>query len=156
MTCASTPQEAATNVFIDKDRVIYLTPHTHNDVMVNPDEGHTSTDFPFWTAFVMVGHMCDAPVEISDGMFAFISDDDDMLLAIDMPSPLSNGVPKEATISVLRDYLNEDEITDIIENAAIAETGLSDLMQQLTGNIEILNDELGEIEGIVGEIKGQQ
>ena len=123
MTCASTPQEAATNVFIDKDRVIYLTPHTHNDVMVNPDEGHTSTDFPFWTTFLMVGHMCDAPVEISDGMFAFISDDDDMLLAIDMPSPLSNGVPKEATISVLRDYLNEDEITDIIENAQFVQTG---------------------------------
>ena len=143
------------NVFVDGDRVIYVTPHTYNDVLAMPEAGHTSTDFPFWTAFVLVGHMCNNPEEISDGIFAFISDEDDMLMAIDMPSPLSNGVPKEATISVLRDYLNEDEITDIIENATIAETGLGDLMQQLTGNIETLNDGLGEIEGIVGEIKGQ-
>lgn len=72
---------------------------------------------------MMVGHMCNNPEEISDGIFAFISDEDDMLMAIDMPSPLSNGVPKEATISVLRDYLNEDEITDIIENAQFVQTG---------------------------------
>ena len=124
MTYASTPQEAATNVFIDGDRVIYVTPHTYNDVLDMPEvAGWTSADLPFWTAFMMVGHMCDTPVEISDGIFAFISDEDDMLMAIDMPSPLSNGVPKEATISVLRDYLNEDEITDIIENAQFVQTG---------------------------------
>lgn len=124
MTYASTPQEAATNVFIDRDRVIYVTPHTYNDVLDMPEvAGWTSADLPFWTAFMMVGHMCNNPEEISDGIFAFISDEDDMLMAIDMPSPLSNGVPKEATISVLRDYLNEDEITDIIENAQFVQTG---------------------------------
>ena len=69
-----------------------------------------------------IGAFCDNPVEIAEGMFAFI-DEDDNLMAIDMPTPTQNGVPTEAILSVLRDWLPEDEIIDIMENAEFAQTG---------------------------------
>ena len=111
-----------TNTFFEKDRLLYLTSYTMTTFIDSFDLGGIVADLPFWTIPMTIGAFCDNPLEIADGMFAFI-DEDDNLMAIDMPTPTQNGVPTEAILTVLRDWLSEDEITDIMENAQFTQTG---------------------------------
>ena len=48
------------------------------------------------------------------GVVAII-DEDDMLLAVELPAPSVRGVPSEAVINALRQFLNEEDITEVID-----------------------------------------
>lgn len=110
------------NIFFEKDRVLYLTAYTMTTFIDSFDLGEIVADLPSWSIPMTIGAFCDNPLEIADGMFAFI-DEDDNLMAIDLPMPTQNGAPIEDILSVLRDRLPEDEITDIMENAQFTQTG---------------------------------
>jgi hypothetical protein len=123
-----------TNTFFEKDRLLYLTSYTMTTFIDSFDLGGIVADLPFWSIPMTIGAFCDNPVEIAEGMFAFI-DEDDNLMAIDMPTPAQNGAPSEAILSVLRDWISEDEITDIMENVQFTQTGpLAGLLSPSNGS----------------------
>jgi hypothetical protein len=115
-------QTPVSNVFIEKGRTIYITAYTLETFLDGLDLEINTADLPFWTILMTIGAFCEHPKEVADGMFAFI-DEGDNLMAIDMPTPAQNGVPSEAILSVLRDWISEEEIIDIMENVQFVQTG---------------------------------
>ena len=87
--------------------------------MAHPLDGQPITRGPYWNTAMAVGAFSNPPVELGEEgstIWAFI-DEDDNLLALDMPNPRQEGTgpPKEKILSVLRQILPEDEITEILE-----------------------------------------
>ena len=87
--------------------------------MAHPLDGQPITWGPYWNTAMAVGAFSNPPVELGEEgstIWAFI-DEDDNLLALDMPNPRQEGTgpPKEKILSVLRQILPEDEITEILE-----------------------------------------
>ncbi len=112
------PEETPRNVFIERGRVLFVTHQITHVAMAHPLDGRPITWGPYWNTAMAVGAFSNPPVELGEeesGVWAFI-DEDDNLLALDMPEPAANGVPKEEILSVLRQILPEDEITEIMEN----------------------------------------
>jgi hypothetical protein len=116
------PVAPLSNVFIDKDHVLYLTAYTTHTFLTSPEIAENAHNLPFWSIQIAIGGLCEAPLEIADGIFAFI-DEEDNLMAIHMPVPAQNGVPTEAILAVLRDWISEEEIIDIMENVQFVQTG---------------------------------
>tara|TARA_B100000131_G_scaffold208108_1_gene200201 strand:- start:185 stop:781 length:597 start_codon:yes stop_codon:yes gene_type:complete len=115
------PEEVPCNVFVDKGRVLFVT-HQITHVLVVDESGNPNTWGPYWNAALAVGAFSSPPVELGEegsSIWAFI-DEDDNLLAIDMPNPRENdtGAPKEEILSVLRQILDEDTIAEIIETVS--------------------------------------
>ena len=111
------PEETPRNVFIERGRVLFVTHQITHVAMAHPLDGRPITWGPYWNTAMAVGAFSNPPVELGEeesGVWAFI-DEDDNLLALDMPEPAANGVPKEEILSVLRQILPEDEITEILE-----------------------------------------
>ena len=112
------PEETPRNIFIERGRVLFVTHQITHVAMAHPLDGRPITWGPYWNTAMAVGAFSNPPVELGEeesGVWAFI-DEDDNLLALDMPEPAANGVPKEEILSVLRQILPEDEITEIMEN----------------------------------------
>ena len=116
------PEDVPCNVFVDRGRVLFVT-HQVTHVLVVDQFGEPNTWGPYWNAALAVGAFSNPPVELGEEgstVWAFI-DEDDNLLAIDMPSPTENGVPREEVLSILRTMINEEDITEIIENVAFTQ-----------------------------------
>ena len=116
------PEDVPCNVFVDRGRVLFVT-HQVTHVLVVDQFGEPNTWGPYWNAALAVGAFSNPPVELGEEgstVWAFI-DEDDNLLAIDMPAPTENGVPREEVLSILRTMINEEDITEIIENVAFTQ-----------------------------------
>ena len=68
---------------------------------------------PAWRIIMALAIKADA-VGDYDGVRPII-DDEQRLLVVEMPSPTENGVPSEAVINSLREFMEEDEIVELIE-----------------------------------------
>ena len=111
------PEETPRNVFIERGRVLFVTHQITHVAMAHPLDGQPITWGPYWNTAMAVGAFSNPPVELGEeesGVWAFI-DEDDNLLAIDMPEPAQNGIPKEEILSLLRQMINEEDITEIME-----------------------------------------
>ena len=110
------PDEIPRSVFVDRGRALFVTHQVTHTLMVD-QFGRPNTWGPYWNAALAVGAFSSPPVELGEEgstIWAFI-DEDDNLLAIDMPEPAPGGIPQEEILSVLRQILSEDAITEIIE-----------------------------------------
>ena len=113
------PKKSPSNVFVDRGRVLFVTHQITHIAMAHPLDGQPITWGPYWNTAMAVGAFSNPPVELGEEgstIWAFI-DEDDNLLALDMPNPRQEGTgpPKEKILSVLRQILPEDEITEILE-----------------------------------------
>ena len=113
------PKKSPSNVFVDRGRVLFVTHQITHVAMAHPLDGRPITWGPYWNTAMAVGAFSNPPVELGEEgstIWAFI-DEDDNLLALDMPNPRQEGTgpPKEKILSVLRQILTEDEITEILE-----------------------------------------
>ena len=113
------PKKSPSNVFVDRGRVLFVTHQITHIAMAHPLDGQPITWGPYWNTAMAVGAFSNPPVELGEEgstIWAFI-DEDDNLLALDMPNPRQEGTgpPKEKILSVLRQILSEDEITEILE-----------------------------------------
>ena len=111
------PEETPRNIFIERGRVLFVTHQITHVAMAHPLDGRPITWGPYWNTAMAVGAFSNPPVELGEeesGVWAFI-DEDDNLLAIDMPEPAENGVPVEEILSLLRQMINEEDITEIME-----------------------------------------
>ena len=89
-------------MFTDKDRTLFI-----------PDEHIVPTE-PFWKSLMALGLKASQTGDFGAGVVAII-DEDDMLLAVELPAPSVRGVPSEAVINALRQFLNEEDITEVID-----------------------------------------
>jgi len=108
--------EIPRSVFVDRGRALFVTHQVTHTLMVD-QFGRPNTWGPYWNAALAVGAFSNPPVELGEEgstIWAFI-DEEDNLLAIDMPEPAPGGIPQEEILSVLRQILSEDAITEIIE-----------------------------------------
>jgi hypothetical protein len=113
------PKKSPSNVFVDRGRVLFVTHQITHIAMAHPLDGQPITWGPYWNTAMAVGAFSNPPVELGEEgstIWAFI-DEDDNLLALDMPNPRQEGTgpPKEEILLVLRQILPEDEITEILE-----------------------------------------
>lgn len=135
------PESDPLHIFCDKGRVLFLTYQVTHVLMKNDETGEPITTAPIWNAHMAVGAFCSKPVELGEegsSVWAFI-DDDDNLLALDMPEPAQNGVPREEVISILRQILTEEEITEIMETVSYSQQDMFDFLNAITqGNVQIV------------------
>jgi hypothetical protein len=87
---------------------------TDGDLLFYMPEWVCTPGEPIWRIVMALGLKADA-VGDYDGVRPIV-DAEQRLLAVEMPSPATNGVPSEDVINSLREFLNEDEIVELINS----------------------------------------
>tara|TARA_R100000742_G_C4269828_1_gene88402 strand:+ start:900 stop:1472 length:573 start_codon:yes stop_codon:yes gene_type:complete len=144
----SIPESEPLNIFCDAGRVLFMTYQVTHVLMKDQETGKPITSSPLWNPHMAIGAFCTRPVELGEegsSIWAFI-DEDDNLLAIDMPEPAQNGVPVEEIISVLRQMITEEDITEIMETVTFSQRDMESFFESLSGG-EVKVVRMGDHDG---------